>query len=120
MPGRQARSERCAARRMKGCADFSEPPARFVIGRAPIAKTGRPISFIPDGFRGHADCTTGLRPWRERQMPNILKFLAAMLILGGSFSALTLLSDRPGGRFAPLRYLVGAGLVAVSWWFSRT
>ena len=53
-------------------------------------------------------------------MPNVLKFLAALLILGGSFSALTLLSDRPGARFAPLRYLVGAGLVAVSWWFSRT
>ena len=49
----------------------------------------------------------------------VLKFLAALFILGGSIGAFSALGDRPATRFAPARYLVGAGLVAASWWFSR-
>jgi hypothetical protein len=53
-------------------------------------------------------------------MATVFKFLAAVLILGGSVGALSALDDRQPGRFAPIKYVVGAGLIAASWWFSRT
>jgi hypothetical protein len=52
-------------------------------------------------------------------MGSLLKFLATVLILGGSLGAVTTLAERPGARFMPMRYLLGVGLVAASWWLSR-
>lgn len=52
-------------------------------------------------------------------MTTFLKFLAAFLILTGCLGALDTLSDRPSHRQMPFRYVVTAGLVMASWWFSR-
>ena len=50
--------------------------------------------------------------------PTILRFLAAILILAGSWGALDTLRDRPS-RYTPMRYLLVGGVVAASWFFSR-
>lgn len=64
----------------------------------------------------------GLHPGRfaKAETAMVLKFLASVLIIGGSIGAFSALGDRPTARFAPMRYLVGAGLIAASWWFSRS
>jgi len=52
-------------------------------------------------------------------MPSVLRFLAAFLILAGVFGALDVLRESPVRGRLPLRYLLTAGVVAASWWFSR-
>jgi hypothetical protein len=52
-------------------------------------------------------------------MATILRFGAAFLILAGSWGALDALRERPSAPFVPLRFVITAGLVAASWWFSR-
>ncbi len=52
-------------------------------------------------------------------MATVLKFCAAFLILGGWWTALMSLRERPTAALLPTRYIVGAGVVMASWWFSR-
>jgi hypothetical protein len=61
----------------------------------------------------------GASGFYEVRMATLLRFLAVFLILAGSWGALDALRERPATRHLPLRYLVTAGLVAASWWFSR-